>query len=151
MTKSATTKYVLTMTEEQTKTLVNSLDLAIRIRMGQWGEIVEQCMKFERGDVEGWCKRRDEAEAILLRARDIIMPELADMHSLSGGHGVYAQEITERAYNVLLAVRSCIAYHDKPEGGYTVNFNKPMAIHVAEEMPKCEVVEDERPNQKSRE
>ena len=121
-------KYRLEMTEEQAKTLVNLLDLAIRIRMGQWGEIVEQCMKFERGDVEGWCKRRDEAETYLLKARDIVMPELADMHSLSGGHGVYAQEVTERAY--------------KPDGGYTVNFHRPMAMYIAEEMPKCEVVED---------
>ncbi len=141
MGKGNCVKYRLEMTEEQAKTLVNSLDLAIRIRMGQWGEIVEQCMKFERKDITEWCKRRDEAEAILLKARDIVMPELADMHSLSGGHGVYANELTERAYNVLLAVRSCISYHKKPEGGYTVNFHKPMAMYVAEEMPKCEVVE----------
>lgn len=151
MMKSAMTKYRLEMTEEQAKTLVNALDLAIRIRIGQWGEIVEQCMKFEKGKVDDWFKRRDDAEALLLQARDIVMPELQDMHSLSGGHGVYANELTERTYNVLLAVRSCIAYHKKPEGGYTVNFHRPMAMYVAEEMPKCEVVDDERQDQKGRE
>lgn len=143
-------KYRLEMTEEQAKTLVNALDLAIRIRMGQWGEIVEQCMKFEAGKVDDWCERRDKANAFLLKARDIVMPELQDMHSLHGSHGVYANELTERAYNVLLAVRSCIAYHKKPEGGYTVNFHRPMAMYVAEEMPKCEVVGDEGQDSKGR-
>lgn len=138
------TKYKLEMSEEQARTMVDALDLAIRIKIGQFGEIVERCMDFEPCEVKEWCQRRDEAEALLLQARNIIMPELRDINSLSGSHGVYAKEETERAYNVLLAVRSCIAWHNKPEGGYTVDFHKPMAIHVSEEMPKCEAVDDEK-------
>lgn len=136
------TKYRLEMTEEQARVTVAALDLALRIRLGQFREIIEQCMEWEPDKTDEWCERREKADAILLQARDIIMPELRPMNSLAGGHGVYAKEGTERLYNVLLAVRSCIAYHDHPEGGDTVNFRKPMAIYVMEELPKCEVVDD---------
>ena len=136
------TKYRLEMTEEQARGTVAALDLAMRIRLGQFGEIVEQCMELEPDKTDEWRERREKAEAILLQARDIIMPDLRDMHSLAGGYGVYAKEETERLYNVLLAVRSCLAYHEHPEGGDTVNFREPMAIYINEEMPKCEVVED---------
>jgi hypothetical protein len=124
------------MTEEQARCVVAAIDLSMRIRLGQWKEIIEACMDFEPEKIDEWCERRDKAEDILLQARKIVMPELTGWgHS----YGVYNREDTERAYNVLLAVRSCLAYHNKPEGGYTVDFRRPMDIHVHEEMPKCEV------------
>ena len=133
------TKYVLTMTEEQARCVVGALDLSMRIRLGQWREIIECCMDYESGKMDEWCKRREEAEEILLQARKIVMPELSGWgHS----YGVYNREGTEREYNVLLAVRSALAWHKHPEGGYTVNFDRPRAIHVNEEMPKCEAVEE---------
>ena len=142
------TRYRLEMNEEQARITVAALDFAMRVWLGQWREIVERCMKYEPDKTSEWCERRDEAEAVLLQARKIVMPELTGWgHS----YGVYNRPETERLYNVLLAVRSAIAYHNKPEGGDTVNFNRPMAINVAEEMPKCEVLDDERPNPKSRE
>ena len=142
MRKRDSVRYVLTMTEEQARCVVGALDLAIRIKLGQWGQLVEHCMKWDYDKIEECCKRRDDAETILLMARDIVMPELRDMHSLHGSHGVYSGEERERLYNVLLAVRSCLAWHKHPEGGYTVDFREPMAIHVAEEMPKCEAIDD---------
>lgn len=140
------TKYRLEMNEEQALVTVAALDLAIRIRLGQWGEIVEQCMAWDKEaeSIEEWSMRRDDAEALLLQARDIVMPELRSMHSIAGGHGVFAKDETERAFNVMKAVRSCLAWHNNPKGGYEVIYDRPMAIHVNEEMPKCEVVEDAR-------
>jgi hypothetical protein len=133
------TKYRLEMNEKQARVTVAALDFSMRVWLGQWREIIECCMKFEPEKLDEWCERRDEAETVLLQARKIIMPELTGCgHS----YGVYNRPETERLYNVLLAVRSCLAYHEHPEGGYTVNFRKPMAIHVNEEMPKCEVVDD---------
>ena len=133
------TKYKLEMNEKQARITVAAMDFAMRVWLGQWREIIECCMKFEPDKTSEWCERRDEAEAILLQARKIVMPELTGWgHS----YGVYNRPETERLYNVLLAVRSAIAYHNKPEGGYTVDFREPMAIHVNEEMPKCEVVAD---------
>ena len=135
------TRYRLKMNEKQARVTVAALDFAMRVWLGQWREIVERCMKYEPGKLDEWCERREEAEALLLQARKIVMPELTGW----GNHyGVYNRQETERLYNVLLAVRSCLAYHDHPEGGTTVNFREPMSIYVNEEMPKCEVVEDVR-------
>lgn len=133
------TKYRLEMNEKQARCVVGALNLAMRITLGQWREIIESCMKYEPDKTAEWCERRDEAEAILMQARKIVMPELTGWgHS----YGVYNRPETERLYNVVLAIRSCLAYHDHPEGGDTVNFRKPMSIYVNEEMPKCEVVDD---------
>ena len=133
------TRYRLEMNKEQARTVIAALDFAMRVLLGQWREIIECCMKYEPGKMDEWCERRDEAEAVLLQARKIVMPELTGWgHSYS----VYNRPETERAYNVLLAVRSCLAYHEHTEGGFTVNFREPMAIYVAEEMPTCEVVDD---------
>lgn len=138
------TKYRLEMNEDQARSMIGALDLAIRIKLGQWGELIEHCMVWEPSKTDEYCRRRDEAEAVLLKARNIVMPELMDMHSQHGSHGVYSGEERERLYNLLLAVRSCIAWHNHPEGGYTVDFRKPMDIYVREELPKCEVLDDER-------
>lgn len=133
------TRYRLEMNEEQARTVIAALDFSMRIWLGQWREIIECCMEYEPDKTSEWCERRDEAEAILLQARKIVMPELTGWgHS----YGVYNRPETERLYNVLLAVRSAIAYHNKPEGGWTVDFREPMAIHVNEEMPRCEVIND---------
>ena len=133
------TRYRLEMTEEQARVTVAALDLALRVWLGQWREIIECCMKYEPKKMDEWCERRDEAEAVLLQARKIVMPELTGW---GNSYGVYNRPETERLYNVLLAVRSCLAYNEQPEGGITVNFREPMAIHVNEELPRCEVVEE---------
>ena len=134
------------MNEEQARITVAALDFSMRVWLGQWREIIESCMKYEPEKLDEWCERRDDAEAMLLQARKIVMPELTGWgHS----YGVYNRPETERLYNVLLSVRSCIAYHKKPEGGDTVNFHRPMAMYIAEEMPKCEVFDDERQDSKS--
>ena len=133
------TRYRLEMTEEQARVTVAALNLAMRVWLGQWREIIECCMKYEPKKMDEWCERRDEAEAVLLQARKIVMPELTGW---GNSYGVYNRPETERIYNVLLAVRSCIAYHEHPEGGYTVNFREPMAIHVMEELPVCEAIDD---------
>lgn len=133
------TRYRLEMNEEQARVTVAALNLAMRVWLGQWREIVECCMKYEPEKLDEWCERRDEAENVLLQARKIVMPELTGWGNY---YGVYNRPETERLYNVLLAVRSCLAYHDNPAGGTTVNFREPMAIYVNEEMPKCEVVEN---------
>ena len=46
------TKYRLTMTEEQARCVVAALDLAIRIRLGQWNEIVDQCLECDYDDID---------------------------------------------------------------------------------------------------
>lgn len=134
-------KYVLTMTEEQARCVVAALDLSMRIRIGQWNEIVEQCLECDYDNIDDYLRKKEDAVRILEKAREIVMPELQG-RMMACSWGVYKFEQTERAFNILKAVRSAIAWHYNPEGGITVNFDKPRAVNVEEEMPKCEAVEE---------
>lgn len=132
------TTYVLTMNEEQARQTIAALDFWMRMRIGQWKELIDLCLPYEPGKADEYCEKREDAEKILMQARQVVMP---DLHGDGHSFGVYNFSETERAFNVLKAVRSAIAYHHKPEGGWTVDFDKPLAVHVVEEMPKCEAVE----------
>ena len=131
-------KYMLTMNEEQADITIKALDLYTRLRIGQWEELAELCIYFEPKNIDDYCEKRDTAREILLAARRVVMPEL----TRGASFGVYKFPETERAFNVLKAVRSARAWHNNPQGGWTVDFDRPRAINVAEEMPACEVVND---------
>lgn len=135
------TKYRLEMSEEQARTTIAALDLAIRIRLGQWNEIVEQCLECDYDDIDEYLKRKEDAVYILEQAREIVMPELAGK-MMACSYGVYKFDYTERAFNVMKAVRSCMAWHENPQGGIEVIYDRPSAVNVTEEMPRCEVVEE---------
>lgn len=137
------TKYCLEMTEEQARTVIAALDFLIRMRIGQWEELARLTPPPPNGNIADYQAALDKAKDFLLQARDVVMPELQDMHSLDGSFGVYKFPGTERAFNILKAVRSCIAWHNNPKGGYEVIYDRPRAINVMEEMPKCEVVADD--------
>lgn len=133
------TKYRLEMTEEQARTVIAApLDFWTRMRIGQWRELIELCLPFDREHIDEWCQKRDVAELLIMSVRDKVMPEL----TYNASYGVFRFEDTERAFNVMKEVRSCLAWHKNPKGGYEVIYDRPMAIHVNEVMPKCEVVED---------
>jgi len=128
------TKYVLKMqNEDQARTVVAALDFWIRMRIGQWKELVDLCLHFDKENIEEWCQRRDEAELLIMGVRDKVMPELRD----NAFYGVFRFPETERALNLLKAVRSAIAWHNKPEGGWTVDFDRPMVMEVKEDLPEC--------------
>lgn len=133
-------KYVLTMNEEQAKITVAALDFYMRMRIGQWRELVDLCLQYDYQNAlefSAYQSKRDEAEKRLLQIRQFVMPDCPR----GGSFGVYNFTETERAFNVLKAVRSAMAWHKKPEGDITVDFDRPTAINVAEDMPKCEVRE----------
>lgn len=131
------TKYRMTMTEPQARLVIRALDFFSRLRMGQFGELIGLVLPVSDGDIDDYKRRRDEAERILLDARDVLMPELRDMHSLHGSYGVYAFDDSRAAWHTLQAIRSCIAWHNNPAGGWTVDFDKPSG-----DAPTVEAVED---------
>ena len=139
MRKRDSVRYVLTMTEEQARIVIAALDFLTRMRIGQWDELRHLCWNF--GNTAGTPEYETKRNAIdekLMEVRQIVMPDLPR----NGSWGVYKFENTERAFNILKAVRSAIAWHNNPQGGYEVIYDRPMAINVAEEMPKCEAMED---------
>ena len=134
-------KYVLTMNEEQARVTMAALDLYMRLRIGQWDELADLCIECDyenEDDFFAYREKRDEVRKRLLHARQIAMPEL----TRGSSWGVYKFEKTERAFNVLKAIRSARAWHNNPKGGYECYYDRPMPIHVREEMPSCEVVDD---------
>lgn len=130
-------KYRLEMNEEQARTVIAALDFWTRMRIGQWKELVDLCLPCDYEHIDEWCRKRDDAELLIMSVRDKVMPEL----TYNASYGVFRFEETERAFNVMKAVRSCLAWHKNPKGGYEVIYDRPMAIHIKEELPKCEVVE----------
>lgn len=134
------TKYVLEMDEEQARITIAALDFWMRMKLGQWKELIELCMSLaDCESVEKYLERGEKAEKFLLQARKEIMPELSD--SLYHSHGVYNSRDTTQGFNILRAVRSCIAWHRNPEGGWTVDFDKPVSMH-GEALPTCKTRED---------
>lgn len=131
------TRYCMTMTESQARLVIKALDFFSRMRMGQFGELIDLVLPVSDGDIDEYCKRRDEAARILLDARDVLMPDLLDMHSLHGSYSVYMFDDSRAAWHTLQAIRSCIAWHNNPEGGWTVDFDRPSG-----DAPTVEAVED---------
>lgn len=132
-------RYRLEMNEEQARIVIAALDFLMRMRIGQWDELRKLCWVFgNTAGTQEYETKRDAIDERLMEARQIAMPDLPR----GGSWGVYKFPETERAFNVLKAVRSAIAWHKKPDGGITVDFDRPYPVNVAEEMPVCEVVED---------
>lgn len=131
-------KYVLTMNEEQAQTVLSALDFYMRMRIGQWDELRMLCFQAPIDNISKYRMLSDTIDEKLFEVRQIVMPEL----TRGASFGVYKFENTERAFNVLKAIRSARAWHRNPKGGYERIYDRPMAIHVREEMPQCEVVED---------
>lgn len=133
------TRYRLEMNEEQARTVIAALDFLMRMRIGQWDELRHLCWNFgNTAGTQEYETKRNAIDEKLMEVRQIVMPDLPR----NGSWGVYKFENTERAFNILKAVRSCIAWHKNPKGGYEVIYDRPRAINVPEEMPRCEVVKD---------
>ena len=131
-------KYCLTMNEKQAQVTMDALDLYMRLRIGQWDELRKLCFEIPVSKDYEYEHIRDAVDEKLMEARQIIMPEL----TRGASWGVYKFPCTERAFNVLKAIRSARAWHNNPKGGYGCYYDSPMPIHVREEMPSCEVVDD---------
>jgi len=134
------TKYRLEMTEEQARMMIAALDFWMRMRMGQFGELIDLVMPVSPdGNVDDYLQKKECAEQVLLCVRNLLMPDLRGMNSLFGSYSVYKLPETERAFDLLKSIRSCIAWHNNPDGGYEVIYDRPHG-----EAPKCEAVEDEK-------
>ena len=110
------TSVTLTLTEEQADILLMALDTYSRLKMGQFNAVSDlfPARDFDRG----------KAAAALQAARQAVMPELDPR----GYHGIESREIPDRAriaFDVEQVLRHALSWHRHPEGGITVNFDKP--------------------------
>lgn len=131
------TKYVLEMTDDQARIACAAFEFYTRMRLGQFKELVNLCVPYSDDE---WLKKSTEGEDALLEVRKIIFPDLAPHWGHS--YGVYNFPETLDAWQLLQAVRSCRAWHEHPEGGLTVNFDRPIK-HEGKPVPVCKAVEEE--------
>lgn len=134
--ESSTERVTLTLTREQAFVVERACELLARLHIGQFHIVSELLLNFNLG-VDEYCRRRDMANDLLKLAAMTIF-----------GRGEYNQPKIEeksieheRAWLVYSTLRYTRSWYDNPEGGLTVNYDKPLSI--GEFMPKCKIAEDE--------
>lgn len=95
-------KYQLELTEEQLQILSIACEFYARIRAGQFKEIVWHCLDWKNGNIDDLCKRRDEAERLLLEARKQIYPEL---HGVGHSYGYGKFKDADLAFDIYQVAR----------------------------------------------
>ncbi len=127
-------KYILTLNKEQALTVSKACEFYSRVMMGQFGEIAYETM-LQSIKQDDFCARREMMEDLLFQARRLAFPDLMGRgHSYGIGHNVSA----DRAWNTYQALRYAVAWHEHPEGGITVDFQKPYPAG-GEAVPDCRV------------
>lgn len=134
------TKYILTMTDDQAKVIARACDFYARILLGQFDEIVWETLERSSPFTSDYTERRNKMELLLLQAKECAFPEL---HGYSH-YGVGHDKTSDTAWNAYQAIRYCIAWHNHPEGGGTVDFRKPIDFGNVG-IPEC-IAKDETEN-----
>lgn len=128
--------YQLQMTKEQARVMERALEFYTRIRNGQFQELLWE-LRFR----EGYHLDDPEyAEALLFHIRGLLFPELGRDRGAS--YGVGHDHKADVAWDIYQTLRYTKSWHELPDGGIGVNFDKP--LHTSSEpMPKCSVLEPE--------
>lgn len=108
---------------------INALDFYSRIWIGQYLEIDHQMM---------WLKKElykvpteVQVTPLFLKIRSILLPELSAIvgETLNGSYGIFSDRIDSKAgiaYDIQQVVRYTKAWFIKPEGGFGVDFGRPL-------------------------
>ncbi|MDD3070866.1 MAG: hypothetical protein PHX88_06690 [Methanoculleus horonobensis] len=123
------TTVTLTLTEEQAYTLWEALETYNSLMIGRFSAVTDLFLArhFDRA----------AAAAVLQEARQTVMPELDPR----GYHGIESKEVREQArvaFDVEQVLRHALAWHRHPEGGITIDFDKPYQTGP-EPLPRAEI------------
>lgn len=135
--------YELNLTEEEATVVLQAMEFFVRIRIGQWRELIELCLPMtninDDRSVEEYLEKQESIEIFLMAARKIVMPELPkDLH---GSYGVYNHKDTTILWEIYQTLRRTRAFHRNPSGGHTVDFDPPLGIS-GEALPSCTVIDN---------
>lgn len=129
-------RYVLTLTPEQLHVVERACEFYSRIRIGQLKEVdAEFCLY---GVMSGASKDEYFKKIDLFRHK---LEELEQIAFPDGMNNLSKDERAEIAWNVYQVTRYVRSWHEHPEGGMTVNFDKPMDIGGVG-LPLCEIKEE---------
>lgn len=126
--------YQIELNEKQVNYLIKALDLYTRIGLGQFEEILN--WEFQ------WNKLSYEFSTEIRQRLDFIKCLLTGLPS-SASRGIFGSDTPEGckiAYDIQQVVRHCVAWNNKPEGDWTVDFREPMNASQ-EPLPQCKVSE----------
>ena len=90
----------LELTDEQASVVATACEFYARVRMGQFQEIYWKCLNVK--DCDDYCRRRDEAERLLLEARKPIYP---DLHGLGHSYGIGKFKDADQSFDVYQVIR----------------------------------------------
>ena len=116
--KNGDEKYILTLTREQAQVAQNALELYARLKIGQFDRITE--LMLDVRSVDEYCQRRDLANDLLKIVACIIFSR-----NDYGQPKCEKDALHHRAWNIYTALRYQMAWHDRPEGGWGLHFDKP--------------------------
>lgn len=129
--KNPEERYVLTLTPEQEYIVEQALELLARLHIGQFERIAE--LLCDPRDTD-YCKRRDLARDLLRLAAIVVFGRSAcnypDIKAKSEEH--------ERAWTIYSVLRYTRSWHENPQGGFTVNYDKPLNL-AGGPMPQCRI------------
>ena len=106
--------YNLQLTEEQAQLVARACEFYARIRIGQFNEIVWECLDHSL-PTEDYCSRRDLAEIALLQARSSIFP---DLHGMGHSYGIGKFEDADKSYDVYQVLRKAMGDRRDPYSHY---------------------------------
>ena len=130
-------KYVLTMDRETAQIVRSACEFYSRAVCGQIDETLLEAINAwsERDDT--YFAIREQLEDSLKRVKTLLFPELpADAH-----YGVGHNRNADLAWNINQVLRYGIAWQEHPEGGNTVEYDKPVSC-IGTALPSLEIVED---------
>ena len=90
----------LELTDEQAGVVARACEFYARVKMGQFQEIYWECLSVK--NMDNYCRRRDEAERLLLEARKPIYP---DLHGLGHSYGIGKFKDADQAFDVYQVIR----------------------------------------------
>ena len=127
-------RVVVTMTREQAYAVMNATELLARLYIGQVFTMPDLIGDLSSSD---FCERRDRAKDAFELGLKLLLGT-----NIYGQPDVAEKSIEhERAWAIYATIRHALAWHDHPEGGYTVNFDRPMGY--GEPMPSCTIIKSE--------
>ena len=145
---------IVKLDRDQTAIVERACEFYSRVLCGQFEEIsfdiannrLTKIYKEHGEDAMHECfndiiDERNETEEKLKEARKMQFPELNPFAHYGYGYS----EITDKAFGIYQAIRYALAWHDHPEGGWTVNFDKPFSPYP---VPEVEIKNEENINNK---
>lgn len=150
-------KVQVTMTAEQAAIVMRACELMARIRIGQLDRVVEEIedmsfAKLPREEPEHsqafdqLIKDRDVANHYACLIKGLMFPEIGPYPGAS--YGVGHDKRGDIAWEVYTTIRHKVSWHEHPEGGWGVNFDKPHSWSNTP-LPECVILEENKINEKS--